>query len=41
VGVWDENEKEWNFDLIDKLEYDQTNRVLSFTTLKLAPIAFL
>ncbi len=41
VGVWDEAEKEWSIELIDKLEYDKTNRLLTFNTMKLAPIAFL
>jgi len=41
VGVWDDKEMQWLTEHIDSLQYDKTNKVLTFTTTKLAPIAYL
>lgn len=41
VGVWDLQEKQWNTDVIENLSFDIQAKQLSYTTTKLAPMAFL
>lgn len=41
VGVWDDNEKVWSTEEIDDLKLDTSNRILEFTTKRLAQMAFL
>jgi len=41
VGVWDEDKKMWETDLIEDLQYDREKRMLNFLTRKFGPIAFL
>ena len=41
VGVWDEKEQQWATEFIDDINYDKSTRQLTYTTIKLAPMAFL
>lgn len=41
VGWWDSKANVWSNEGIEELQYDKTNRVLQFSTLRLAPFSYL
>lgn len=41
VGYWDFKQKQWAFDGIEEIKFDKPIRNLSFTTVRLAPLALL
>ena len=41
VGVWDKETNVWSADFIEDLLWDKSKRLLTFTTRKFAPMAYL